>query len=58
VPITAFSSFTDGLDAPQRDRGHFVANLDVDDQRRWVLCARGLLCVHSARSEAADGRSS
>ncbi len=42
MPITAFSNFTDGLDASQRNRGHFVANIDVDDQRRWVPYAGGV----------------
>ncbi len=42
MPITAFSNFTDGLDASQRNRGHFVANIDIDDQRRWVPYAEGV----------------
>ena len=42
MPITAFSSFTDGLEACQRNRGHFVANIDVNDQRRWVPYAEGV----------------
>ena len=31
VPITAFNSFTDGLDAKQRSREHFVTNIDLED---------------------------
>jgi 2,4'-dihydroxyacetophenone dioxygenase len=42
MPITAFSSFTGGLTATQRSRGHFVANIDVDDQRCWVPYAEGV----------------
>ena len=36
MPITAFNSFTDGLDPNQRSREHFIANINVDDERRWV----------------------
>jgi len=42
MPITAFESFTDGLDSNQRNRGHFVANIDIDDKRRWVPYAEGV----------------
>ena len=35
MPITTFS-VTDGLDANRRSREHFTANIDVQDQRRWV----------------------
>jgi hypothetical protein len=42
MPITAFESFTDGLDSSQRRRGHFVANIDIDDNRRWVPYADGV----------------
>ena len=43
MPITTFSSFTDGLEANQRSRQHFVANLDIDDDRRWIPYADGVL---------------
>jgi 2,4'-dihydroxyacetophenone dioxygenase len=42
MPITAFNSFTDGLDSNQRSREHFVANIDIDDNRRWVPYAEGV----------------
>ena len=42
MPITAFDSFTDGLVASQRSREHFVANINVDDNRRWVPYAEGV----------------
>jgi 2,4'-dihydroxyacetophenone dioxygenase len=42
MPVTSFSSVDDGLDASQRSRGHFIANIDVDDQRDWVPYAEGV----------------
>jgi hypothetical protein len=42
MPIVAFDSFTDGLDAKQRSREHFVANINVEDTRRWVPYAEGV----------------
>jgi hypothetical protein len=42
MPITAFNSFTDGLDPSRRSREHFIANIDVDDARRWVPYADGV----------------
>ena len=42
MPITAFSSFTDGLAADRRDREHFITNLDLSDERRWVPYADGV----------------
>ena len=42
MPITTFNSFTDGLDPSRRSREHFVANIDVDDDRRWVPYADGV----------------
>ena len=42
MPITSFSSFTDGLEPNRRDREHFVANINVDDERRWVPYAPGV----------------
>ncbi len=42
MPITAFNSLTDGLDANQRSREHFVANINVEDNRRWVPYAEGV----------------
>ena len=42
MPITAFSSFTDGLDATQRSREHFITNLNLEDDRLWVPYAEGV----------------
>jgi len=42
MPITAFNSFTDGLDANRRDRGHFIAGTDLNDDRLWVPYADGV----------------
>ena len=42
MPITAFNSFTDGLGSTQRNRGHFIANLNVEDDRAWVPYAEGV----------------
>ena len=42
MPITAFNSFTDGLDPVQRDRGHFIAGTDVNDDRLWIPYADGV----------------
>ena len=42
MPITAFNSFTDGLDANRRNREHFIANVNLDDDRRWVPYAPGV----------------
>lgn len=36
MPIQAFNSVTDGLESSSRNRGHFIANLDVDDESLWV----------------------
>ena len=42
MPITTFSNVDDGLDSSQRQRGHFITSIDVDDQRRWVPYAEGV----------------
>ena len=42
MPITAFNSFTDGLDPSRRSREHFIANIDIEDDRRWVPYADGV----------------
>lgn len=42
MPITTFNSFTDGLDPNRRKRDHFIANINVDDDRRWVPYAQGV----------------
>ena len=42
MPITAFNSFTDGLDPSRRSREHFITNIDMADERRWVPYADGV----------------
>ena len=42
MPITAFNSFTDGLDPSRRSREHFITNIDIADERRWVPYADGV----------------
>jgi hypothetical protein len=42
MPITAFNSFTDGLDPSRRSREHFIANIDIEDDRRWAPYADGV----------------
>ena len=44
MPITAFSSFTDGLDPNRRSREHFIANIDAEDDRLWVPYAESWHC--------------
>ena len=42
MPITAFNSFTDGLNSNQRSREHFIANINLEDDRLWVPYADGV----------------
>jgi 2,4'-dihydroxyacetophenone dioxygenase len=42
MPITAFSSFTDGLDSNRRSRKHFIADIDAEDDRLWVPYAENV----------------
>ena len=42
MPVTAFSSFTDGLDSNHRSREHFIAEIDAEDDRLWVPYAQGV----------------
>lgn len=42
LPITAFNSFTDGLDPNRRSREHFVTDINLEDSRRWVPYADGV----------------
>jgi 2,4'-dihydroxyacetophenone dioxygenase len=42
MPINAFNSFADGLDPNGRNRGHLIANINPDDDRRWVPYADGV----------------
>jgi hypothetical protein len=36
MPITAFNSFADGLETGNRQREHFIANINVEDGRHWI----------------------
>lgn len=36
MPIQAFNGTDDGLDSSTRNRGHFTANTDIDDEKLWV----------------------
>ena len=42
MPITTFSSFTDGLDPSRRSREHFITNTNLEDDRLWVPYANGV----------------
>lgn len=42
MPITAFNSFTDGLEPDRRKREHFIANINLDNDRLWVPYADGV----------------
>ena len=42
MPITAFNSFTDGLEPSRRSREHFVTSIDIADDRLWVPYADGV----------------
>src|SRR5438128_10797788 len=42
MPITAFDRFADGLDPSRRSREHFIANIDVGSDVRWVPYADGV----------------
>jgi hypothetical protein len=42
MPITAFSSFSDGLQPNQRSREHFITNTNLNDDTLWVPYADGV----------------
>ena len=42
MPISAFNSFTDGLDPNRRSREHFITNTKLEDDRLWVPYANGV----------------
>ncbi len=42
MPITAFSSFTDGLGQDRRSREHFITNIDPENERLWVPYTNGV----------------
>ena len=42
MPIQTFSATTDGLQAAQRHRGHFVTHIDTENENLWVPYAEGV----------------
>lgn len=42
MPITAFNNFTDGLEPNRRNREHFTANVNLDNDRLWIPYADGV----------------
>jgi 2,4'-dihydroxyacetophenone dioxygenase len=42
MPITAFSSFSDGLKPNQRSREHFITNTNLNGDSLWVPYADGV----------------
>jgi 2,4'-dihydroxyacetophenone dioxygenase len=42
MSIASFSSHTDGLEPDQRSRSHFITDLDMEDERRWVPYSEGV----------------
>lgn len=42
MPITTFTNVEDGLEPHQRNRGHFIADIDANVERRWVPYAPGV----------------
>jgi hypothetical protein len=42
MAIQTFSDSSDGLTPDARDRGHFIAQLDLDDSKAWIPYANGV----------------
>ena len=42
MPITQFSSFNDGLEPGHRGHGNFIANVELDNDRKWIPYAEGV----------------
>lgn len=42
MPITQFSSCTDGLESEHRNREHFIADATMSDDAKWVPYAEGV----------------
>jgi quercetin dioxygenase-like cupin family protein len=42
MPIQTFSNVTDGLEPNRRNRGHYVAHLDTENESLWVPYAEGV----------------
>lgn len=58
MPISTFSSFTDGLDSNRRSREHFITNINLNEDRLWVPYADGVWfqpCLVSTLSFRAYG---
>ena len=36
MPIQSFNSVSDGLESGARSRGHFVTNVETDNEQLWV----------------------
>ena len=42
MPIQSFSSVNDGLDKGAQNRGHFVADTDIENEKLWIPYADGV----------------
>lgn len=42
MPIQTFRNNTDGLEPDQRERGHYVAHIDAEDEKSWIPYAEGV----------------
>ena len=42
MAITTFSDSSDGLEASARDRGHFIAQVRMDEDANWIPYAEGV----------------
>src|SRR5262249_17344236 len=42
MPISAFNSFTDGLEPNQRSREQFITKTNLSDDRLWIPYANGI----------------
>jgi hypothetical protein len=42
MPITEFSSFSDGLEPGHRGHGNFITNVEFDRDRKWIPYAEGI----------------
>ena len=42
MPVQTFRNSSDGLKPNQRDRGHYVADLDTENERLWIPYADGV----------------
>ena len=42
MPITTFSSFSDGLEPGHRGHGNFITQVELDNDRKWIPYAEGI----------------